>query len=148
MHVENEVYPSDMKKFMAAGPEGPVFMVNLLKFKDKAEYKDGRETQLTGKQAYELYLDAVVNLVTDFGGKEIFWADVSDIVLGQASPLWDTIAIVMYPNRGALAAMSSSEGMKKIALHRHAGLQGQLNIETINLPARLAGLLTDEGIDQ
>ena len=37
--------------------------------------------------------------------------------------------------------------MKKIALHRHAGLQGQLNIETINLPARLAGLLTEEGID-
>ena len=44
MRVENEVYPSDREKFMAAGPEGPIFMVNLLKYKDKAEYKDGRET--------------------------------------------------------------------------------------------------------
>lgn len=123
-------------------------MVNLLKFKDKAEYKDGRDTQLTGRQAYGLYADQVVNLVTDFGGKEIFWADVSDIVLGKASPLWDTIAIVMYPNRAALAAMSSSAGMKKISMHRQAGLEGQLNIETVDLPTRLEHLLRGEGVNQ
>ncbi len=32
--------------FMEPGPPGPVYMVNLLKFKDRAEYEDGRETDL------------------------------------------------------------------------------------------------------
>ena len=145
MKVENEVYPSDMEKFMAAGPDGPIFMVNLFKYKDKAEYKDGRETTLTGRQTYGLYAEEVINLVRDHGGHEIFWADVSDILLGTVEALWDAIAIVMYPNRGALMAMSSSEGMKKIAMHRQAGLEGQLNIETVNLPKRLSHLLVDPG---
>ena len=30
-------------------------MVNLLKFKKKAEYEDGRDTQMSGKQAYQIY---------------------------------------------------------------------------------------------
>ena len=30
-------------------------MVNLLKFKEKAEYKDGRETNLTGSEAFAIY---------------------------------------------------------------------------------------------
>ncbi|MDG1906584.1 MAG: hypothetical protein P8I38_13250 [Arenicella sp.] len=145
MNVENEVYPSDMEKFMAPGPEGPIFMVNLLKYKDKAEYKDGRESTLTGRQAYGLYSAEVVNLVAEHGGHEIFWADVSEILLGKVESLWDAIAIVMYPNRGSLMGMSSSEGMKKIAMHRHAGLEGQLNIETVNLPERLSHLLVDPG---
>ena len=143
MQVENEVYPSDREKFMAAGPDGPIFMVNLLKYKERAEYKDGRETALSGRQAYELYAAEVVKLVVEYGGHEIFWADVSEILLGKVESLWDAVAIVMYPNRAALWAMSSSERMKKIAPHRRAGLEGQLNIETINLPKRLSHLLTN-----
>jgi len=29
-------------------------MANLLRFKPRAEYEDGRETQLTAREAYEL----------------------------------------------------------------------------------------------
>jgi uncharacterized protein (DUF1330 family) len=147
MKVENEVYPSDMEKMMALGPEGPIFMVNLLKFRDKAEYKDGRENTLSGKQAYGLYGVEVVSLIHEQGGHEIFSADVSDILLGKVESLWDAVAVVMYPNRGALLAMSSSEAYKKIAVHRNAGLEGQLNIETVNLPSRLSHLLTSQRVE-
>ena len=34
-------------------------MVNLLKFRDRAVYKDGRETDLSGREAYEIYGQAV-----------------------------------------------------------------------------------------
>ena len=46
MEVVNEVVPSTAKRLeemMQPGPEGPIYMVNLLKFKDRAEYEDGRE---------------------------------------------------------------------------------------------------------
>jgi hypothetical protein len=53
MKVENAVYPNEeqLARFGQAGPDGPIDMINLLKFRDKAEYKDGRDSQLTGRQA-------------------------------------------------------------------------------------------------
>ncbi len=52
MQVENSVYPSEeqFKGFSQPGPDGPIYMVNLLKFKAHAEYADGRETSLTGAE--------------------------------------------------------------------------------------------------
>ena len=40
MKVENSVIPTQeqMAGFLAPGPDGPISMVNLLKFKDKASY--------------------------------------------------------------------------------------------------------------
>ena len=58
----NDVYPADAAQIEALrekGPDGPVFMVNLLKFKDRAEYEDGRATTLTGRDAYQIYGRAV-----------------------------------------------------------------------------------------
>ena len=134
MQVTNELYPSDPKQMEAMrqpGPKGPIFMVNLLKFKERAEYDDGRETKLSGREAYMIYGRAVSDLVVKFGGRVIFMADVSFLSLGRAEELWDEVAIAMYPDRGAMVAMSMSQEWRDIAVHRAAGLKGQLNIETV-----------------
>ena len=134
MKVVNEVVPSDpnqIAQMMQPGPEGPVFMVNLLKFKEKAEYADGRETDLTGRDAYQIYGKGVAELIRQFGGQLFFMADVTFLSLGQVEELWDEVAIAAYPNRGALLRMSQSDEWKALAVHREAGLTGQLNIETV-----------------
>jgi uncharacterized protein (DUF1330 family) len=134
MDVENEVMPSSperIKEMMEEGPEGPIYMINLLKFKEKAEYEDGRETDLTGYQAYQLYAREVGKLLTTFGGKGFFAGDVTFLALGQVEDLWDEVAIAMYPKRADLLRMSSSKAWREIAVHRTAGLAGQLNIETV-----------------
>ena len=45
MKVENKVMPNEkqMEEFLEEGNDEPIFMVNLLKFKEKAEYPDKRE---------------------------------------------------------------------------------------------------------
>ncbi|MCY3607410.1 MAG: DUF1330 domain-containing protein [Acidimicrobiaceae bacterium] len=134
MEVVNEVLPTSperIEEMMEPGPDGPIYMVNLLKFKDKAEYEDGRETDLTGFEAYQLYGRAVSRIIQDYGGEIQFAADVTFLSLGQVEELWDEIAIAKYPNRGALLAMSSSQEWQEAAVHRTAGLAGQLNIETV-----------------
>ena len=134
MEVVNEVMPTSperIEEMMQPGPDGPIYMVNLLKFKDKAEYEDGRETDLAGFEAYQLYGRAVSRIIQDYGGEIQFAADVTFLSLGQVEELWDEIAIAKYPNRGALLAMSSSQEWQEAAVHRTAGLAGQLNIETI-----------------
>ena len=134
MNIVNELYPTDpqqMEELMKPGPKGPIFMVNLLKFKERAAYDDGRETNLSGREAYMIYGRAVSELLPKFGGSIVFAADVTFLSLGKADELWDEVAIGMYPDRGSMVRMSLSEEWRAIAVHRAAGLKGQLNIETV-----------------
>lgn len=137
MDVVNEVMPTSperIQQMMEPGPDGPIYMVNLLKFKDRAEYEDGRDTDLTGREAYGLYGRGVAELLPTYGGEIVFAADVTFLALGQVDELWDEVAIAKYPDRGALLRMSSSDEWRELAVHRTAGLAGQLNIETVAPP--------------
>jgi uncharacterized protein (DUF1330 family) len=132
MEFENSVIPDaeQLKGFLEPGPEGPIYMVNLLKFREKAEYADGRPTELSGEEAYTLYMNAVTELLVKFGGGAMFSAKVERLMLGEVEELWDKVAIAMYPSRQAMFDMMRSKEMRAIGVHRVAGLAGQLNIET------------------
>ena len=134
MKVENKVIPSEeqMKGFVEGDIDSPISMLNLLKFKDKAEYEDGRTTDLTGREAYQIYALAVAKLVENTGGKVLFGAEVSRLMLGEVEELWDTVAIAQYPSRRKMLDMMISPEYAEISVHRTAGLKGQLNIETKN----------------
>ena len=133
MEVKNAVSPNkeQIAGFMEPDDGKPVYMVNLLKFKDKAEYRDGRETDLTGEEAYALYLAEMSELLREFGADGTFSGEVRRLMLGEVEELWDKVAIAMYPSRTAMLQVMQSEKMKEISVHRYAGLAGQLNIETI-----------------
>ena len=134
MKVENKVIPSEeqMKGFVEGDIDSPISMLNLLKFKDKAEYEDGRTTDLTGREAYQIYALAGAKLVENTGGKVLFGAEVSRLMLGEVEELWDTVAIAQYPSRRKMLEMMMSPEYAEISVHRTAGLKGQLNIETKN----------------
>jgi len=132
MEVKNAVMPNDqqMAGFLEEDEDQPIFMVNLLKFKDKATYPDKRETDLTGEEAYAIYGEEVRKHLEKVGAKPIFSGKVSRLMLGEVEDLWDMVAIAMYPNRKAMLDMISDQEYIKSAQHRVAGLEGQLNIET------------------
>lgn len=133
MNVENRVYPDpeQMAALQENGPDGPIVMVNLLKFREKALYPDGRDPDLSGREAYDRYAREVVKLLRAVGGSVVFSGDVSFLTLGRADELWDEVALAEYPSRDALMKMSMSEEWRAISVHREAGLEGQLNIETV-----------------
>lgn len=136
MKVVNEVLPTDperIEQMQAEGPEGPIVMVNLLKFRDRAEYPDDHPDAgagLSGRDAYQRYGAVVADLITEYGGRVLYAGDVSFLALGQVEELWDEVALAEYPDRAALWAMSTSKAWNEAAVHRRAGLAGQLNIET------------------
>ena len=136
MKYENAVYANkeQMKGFTEGDHSQPISMVNLLKFKEKAEYPDGRETDLTGAEAYAIYGAAVTKLVKKLGGEMVFAGAVERLALGEVEELWDQVAIARYPNRKAMLDMMMSPAYAEISPHRDAGLAGQLNIETTNAP--------------
>ena len=132
MKVVNKVYPNkeQIKGFMEPASEGPICMVNLLKFKDKAAYEDGRDTDLTGREAYALYEEGVKKLLQEIGGGIGFEGDVARLALGEVEELWDVVALAVWPSRRAMFEVMQSPEMQAISVHRSAGLAGQLNIET------------------
>ena len=141
MKVVNELLPATPEQIQAMqepGPDGPIYMVNLLKFRDKAEYEDGRETDLSGRAAYQLYGLGVTQLLPKYGGKLLFLGNVTGLQIGKVEELWDEVAIAMYPDRAALLAMSTSKEWRELSVHRAAGLVGQLNIETVAPAAAFA----------
>ena len=132
MQVVNKVYPNkeQIKGFLEPVSEGPICMVNLLKFKEKAEYEDGRDTDLTGREAYALYEEGVKKLLQEIGGGVGFEGDVERLALGEVEELWDVVALAVWPSRGAMFDVMQSPDMQAISVHRSAGLAGQLNLET------------------
>jgi len=132
MKVENKVSPNEeqMKGFMEGDTDSPIHMVNLLKFKEKAEYEDGRETDLTGAQAYAIYGQEVQGHLAKVGGSGVFSGRVSRLMLGEVEDLWDVVAIATYPSKKAMLQMITDPDYIESAKHRSAGLAGQLNIET------------------
>ena len=120
MNVENQVMPSPQQAmaFFGGTEDGPFVMVNLLKFKAKAEYEDGSEPDLSGAGAYARYGEEVRKLVEGVGGKVRYSGDVTGLLLGEVEDLWDMVALAEYPSLAAFREMAMSPAMHAIEHHR------------------------------
>jgi len=120
--------PIQLAEF-ALGDDDPILMVNLLKFKDKAEYEDGRATNLTGREAYEIYVTETREHLANVGAELILGGEVNGLLLGEVEDLWDAFGVARYPSRKAMITMARNPAYIESEKHRAAGLAGQLNIE-------------------
>ena len=131
--------PQQIKDFLAhKGANEPVFMLNLLKFKDRATYKDGED--VSGREAYSRYATAFSELVKESGidGGAVWGGNLNAWMIGQGDGAnnengeWDAAAIFKYPNAAVMIETVSSDAYRKIHKHRRAGLAGQLLISCDN----------------
>jgi uncharacterized protein (DUF1330 family) len=99
--------------------DGPVWMVNLMHYREVADYADGRSTTLTGQEADDLY--APFDAMEEVGAELVFLAGVQQQLLGDA-PTWDRVAVVKYPSRRAFVDMSMSPTFAAKHVHKDAGM--------------------------
>ena len=132
MQVTNSVYPNEaqIRGFSDPGPTGPIYMLNLLRFWERAAYPAGRQSALSGEEAYAIYTRGVEKLLSQLGGSLVFAGDVERLMLGEVEELWDKVAIAMYRSRDSMFRMMQSPEMSEIGVNRAAWLASQLNIET------------------
>ena len=135
MRVENAVFPgTEQVTAFFGGPEnGPFVMVNLLKFKETAEYADGSDADLSGARAYARYGKGIQACLAAVDGRQIYAGPVTGLMIGEVEELWDMVALVEYPSLAAMQKMMSSPEYRAIEVHRKAGLAGQLNIRTTQI---------------
>jgi len=109
----------DQLQELAQCPEqGPVVMVNLLKFKVRAEGGGG-----SGADAYARYGGAVVKMIETHGGR-LLWAGRGDqILIGDPAEDWDAVLLVWYPSRRAFVDMVTTPAYQEAHAHREGGLE-------------------------
>jgi len=127
--------PEQLAAFAAGAPkQGPLHMLNLLEFKAKAEYADGRDTELTGAEAYGIYGQGVIPLVEKLGGRPLYFGKANTLLIGDGDLEWDAVAIVEYPSLAAFQQMTQSAEYAEIHVHREAGLAHQQLIHCLAAP--------------
>ena len=107
----------------------PIFMLNLLKFRKKAEYKDRRTTDLTGRQAYALYGAGFTKVMAPLGTEIIYSGEIRGFLIGFGEEDWDSVALIKYPSADVMLDMFRNESYQEVQIHREAGLEGQLLLE-------------------
>ncbi|MFZ8999120.1 MAG: DUF1330 domain-containing protein, partial [Ilumatobacteraceae bacterium] len=84
--------------------DGPIWMVNLMKYRETADYADGRASTISGREADDEY--APVDVLTDIGAEVVFFGDVDQQLLGT-DVIWDRVGVVKYPTRRSFIDMQS-----------------------------------------
>ena len=135
--------PEQLEALVAHKPDGSLYMLNLLKFKEKAEYEDGRKTDLTGEQAYGLYAAGVTRIIDEMGGGLVWGGKANVLLIGDGDLEWDAVGIMRYPSFEDFAGMTQSEAYRKIHVHRDAGLAHQVLINCLG-PEQAMSALTSE----
>lgn len=137
---------ASLEEFARRTPDDrPIVMVNLLRFREHAEYEDA-SPPCTGRKAYARYSKAVIPLLLEVGGVPLWMGRARDSVIAPDGESWDEILLVHYPSRAAFLRMVNSPAYRAIMKHRTAALADSRLVETraAFLPRpilRLVGLL-------
>jgi uncharacterized protein (DUF1330 family) len=110
--------PERIQALLADPDSGPVVMLNLLKFKVRADGEEG-----TGADAYRRYGEAVVRMVEERGGRVLWTGRSAHLLIGDETDRWDAVALVEYPSSRAFLEMGISREYQEIHAHREAGLE-------------------------
>jgi hypothetical protein len=111
--------------------DGPVWMVNLMKYRDVADYADGRESTISGRDADDAY--SPLDSLAAVGARPVFFGNVDQQLLGD-EPKWDRIGVVKYPTRKSFIDMQSLPSFQKSHHHKDAGMETTIVIGTQPMP--------------
>ncbi len=119
--------PEIIKSLMAGQLKGPITMLNLLKYREIADYGSSPdlapEQEVSGTDAYKLYMQNTSKYLQKVGGEVIFLGKSSEFLIGPETEKWDTVLIVKYPSVNNFLEMISDEGYLSGTGHRKAALE-------------------------
>lgn len=106
--------------------DGPVEMLNLLRFRDVADYARSPElapeTPVSGREAYDRYSEHTLPLLAEVGAEVVRIGRGSAPLVGPADERWDLMLLVRYPDVATFLGMVTSSRYLRTAGHRTAAL--------------------------
>ena len=100
------------------------YMVNLMKFRQKALYPEGSSFGEDPMVANNRYSRAIIPLLLKHGGHPVFLGQMQGRFLHPASADdWDQVGIVRYRSRRDLLKMAEDVAASGVAIHKWAALE-------------------------
>jgi hypothetical protein len=132
-----------IKRWFALPPEedGPFWALNLMRYHEKAQYADGRGSELSGQDADDAYTPR--GPLAGVGAEIGVGARVTRQLAG--TPGWHRIGIVNYPSRAAFFAMQQRDDFKDQHVHKEAGMEFTIVMATRPAPGAPVVDLPEEG---
>lgn len=120
-----------MARLLSEIPRGtPVVMLNMLKFREVAEYPGGGQP-VSGREAYARYRAAASKLVAEVGGGPVWSGDAKASIIAPAGEQWDEVFLVRYPSIEKFLQMISSQAYQDVVFHRSAAIADSRLIATV-----------------
>ena len=99
--------------------DGPIYMVNLMKYHEVAKYDSDGAPAISGREADDRYNPA--SILNKIGASIVFVADVVKNHVGSED--WDRIAIVRYATRKSFIDMQQRKDFADKHEHKAAGMK-------------------------
>lgn len=103
--------------------DGPVFMLNLMKYRERADYADTADA-VSGREADDRY--APVDVLRSIGAAVAFYAEVA-----AATEDWDRVGVVRYPTRRSFIEMQARRDFQERHVHKEAGMDHTIVLGTL-----------------
>ncbi len=106
---------------------GEVVMLNLLRFRDVADYSANPELMpskpISGAEAYQKYIDHTFPFLRESGGDLVFLGKGGKYLIGPQEEQWDLVMLVRQNSLSDFIAFSSNQGYLAGMGHRTAALE-------------------------
>lgn len=114
------------RDFFLSGIAGAVTMLNLLKFREVADYSQHRnlapQAPISGEQAYLRYMRHTMPFLLASGGELLFYGSSKMFLVGPAEESWDAAMLVRQSSLQSFLAFATNADYLSGMGHRVAAL--------------------------
>jgi uncharacterized protein (DUF1330 family) len=117
--------PANFQAFKDLPRDEPIHMLNLLEYREQAEYPQGHEHAgkgWSGRRAYEEYGKTSGPIFRRVGGTMVWRGSFQTMVTGPDAKRWHDGFVAQYPNAGAFFEMIKDPEYQQAVVNRTAAL--------------------------
>lgn len=126
------------RDFVTRGLAGPVIMLNLLRFREVADYSASPElvpiAPISGEEAFRRYVVHTLPFLSRSGGELLFLGAGGPFLIGPETERWDQVALVRQASVRSFLAFADDEGYLAGLGHRTAALADSRLLPLTQLP--------------
>lgn len=128
------------REFVKRGLQGEVVMLNLLRFRDVADYTAAPELApeipISGEQAFERYIRHTLPFLHQSGGQLMFAGAGGPFLIGPQHERWDRVMLVRQSSVAAFLAFADHPDYLAGLGHRTAAVEDSrlLPLTPVSLP--------------
>ena len=126
------------KQLFSKSIRGEVIMLNLLRFKEIADYSQFPDiapiTPITGEEAYQIYIDQTLPFLEKSGGEIMLLGKSEHFFIGPMEEKWDLVMIIKQKSLDSFLSFASDPHYQVVIGHREAAIDDSrlLPIEAIS----------------